>query len=235
MIRLASILLLLGCSYGAEPNTSQDWRRIGLAAISNGDLKGAAPPFQKACELEKAPGDSCYYYGRVLHSLGDFEAARTTFESALKVAPRDLTGRIYRAAGLNYIALGNNSDAERDLRKAVALGQPDQEDVRVDLGSFLFRQGRLAEAQKLLNAAVTSNSDSARANLESGRVLLHLNELPAAIKRLETAVRLNPTDWNAHLLLGRAYQRSGRDVDAERELQLGESEWRRKQPSLRLP
>jgi Flp pilus assembly protein TadD len=53
--------------------------------------------------------------------------------------------------------------------------------------------------------------------------------LEEAAQRLETAVRRAPTDWNAHLLLGRAYQRLGRDADADRELRLGEAEWRRRQ------
>ena len=230
MLRLAALLLLSAGVWSAQWNSAEDWRRIGLACISKGDLKDAAPALLKACELERAPGDSCYYYGRSLHSLGDFEVAREAFELALKVARPDFLGRIYRAAGLNHIALGRNQEAERDLRKAMVLGQPDEEDVRIDLGSFLFRQGRLAEAQKLLDAAVSAKPDSARANLEFGRVLLHLDQLTAAMKRLENAVRLNPADWNAHLLLARAYQRSGRDADANRELQLGESGWRRKQP-----
>lgn len=230
MLRLASILLIPVGLWAAEPSSAEDWRSVGLAFISKGNLKGAGPALQKACELEKAPGDSCYYYGRNLLALGDFGAAQLAFEAALQVAPRNLTARIYRAAGLNYIALGKNEDAERHLRRAMALGLTDPDDARVDLGSFLFRQGRLQEAQKLLDAAVAAKSDSARANLESGRVLLHSDQLPAAIKRLEAATRLNPADWNAHLLLGRAYQRAGRDADAERELQLGESGWRRKQP-----
>jgi Flp pilus assembly protein TadD len=55
--------------------------------------------------------------------------------------------------------------------------------------------------------------------------------LVEAVKRLEKSVQTNPSDWNAHLLLGRAYQRMGRNEDAEHELKLGESGWRRTQPS----
>lgn len=230
MRRLAPLLLISAGLCSGQPNAAEDWRRIGLAAMSSGDLKSARPALQKACELEKAPGDSCYYYARNLHAQGDFEGAQTVFDSALPVAPRKLMGRMYRAAGLNHLALGNTELAERDLRRAVALGHTDQDDARVDLGSFLFRQGRLAEAHKLLEAAVNTKPDSGRANLEFGRVLLQLDQLPAAIKRLEIASRLSPADWNAHLLLGRAYQRAGRDADAARELQLGESGWRSKQP-----
>ena len=229
MVRLIAILLAPVAFLGAQPNSAEEWRRIGLAAISDGDLKGAVPALQKACELQSTPGDSCYYHARNLHALGDYEAASAAFETALKIAPRDMMARIYRATALNHIALGRNQEAERDFRKAIALQQPDQEDARVDLGSLLFRQGKLAQARKLLEAAVSARPESARANLESGRVLLHLEQLPAAVKRLEAAVRLKPADWNAHLLLGRAYQRAGRDAEAERELRLGESGWRRDQ------
>jgi len=78
--------------------------------------------------------------------------------------------------------------------------------------------------------ALPTTPESARANLESGRVLLQLGQLEAAAKRLEKAAQRSPSDWNAHLLLGRAYQRLGRDAEAERELQSGEAGWRRKQP-----
>ena len=131
---------------------------------------------------------------------------------------------------MNSVALGREEEAERHFRKAVELGAGE---ARLDLGAFLFRQGRMEEASKLLETAVQSDPESARANLESGRVLLQRGQLEAAAKRLEKATQRNPSDWNAHLLLGRAYQRLGRDAEAERELELGQSEWRRKQPASR--
>jgi Tfp pilus assembly protein PilF len=223
-------ILLAGIVF-SQTDTVEEWRRLGLARISGGQLKLATPALEKACALETAPGgDSCYYLARNLHSLGEFEAARKAFDLALKAAPSSLLPKVLRATALNYMALGQNDEAERDLRRAMKLGQSGADDVRVDLGAFLFRQGRSEEALKLLEAAVQGDPESARANLESGRVLLQLGQLEAASKRLEKATGRNPADWNAHLLLGRAYQRMGRDAEAERELQLGESEWRRKQP-----
>ena len=206
-----------------------EWRKLGLARVSSGELKLATPALEKACALEKPPVDSCYYLARNYYALSDYEAARKAFDHAIEIeiAP---AGRVYRGAAMNYAALGRDEEAERHFRKAVELGM---DDARIDLGAFLFRQGRIDEAAKLLDAAVQSTPDSARANLESGRVLLQLGQLEAAAKRLEKATQRNPSDWNAHLLLGRAYQRLGRDAEAERELRLGESVWRRKQPESR--
>ena len=213
-------LLLLALSAG-------EWRKLGLARISSGELKLATPALERACALEKPPVDSCYYLARNYYALTEYEAARQAFDHAIEIAP---AGRVYRGSAMNYAALGRDEEAERHFRKAVELGA---DDARIDLGAFLFRQGRSEEAAKLLDAAVQATPDSARANMESGRVLLQLGQLEAAAKRLEKATQRNPSDWNAHLLLGRAYQRLGRDAEAARELRLGESGWRRKQPESR--
>jgi Flp pilus assembly protein TadD len=215
MTRLLPLLLITAGTASAE-----DWRKL----IASGQLKLATPALEKACAMEQPGSDSCYYLARNYYALTEYEAARKAFDRILAGAP---AGRVYRGAALNYAALGRDEDAERHFRKAVELGA---DDARVDLGAFVFRQGRIAEAAKILEAAVQATPESARANLESGRVLLQLGQLEAAAKRLEKAAQRSPSDWNAHLLLGRAYQRLGRDAEAERELQSGEAGWRRKQP-----
>ena len=230
MARLFFVFPVAACFAMAQPESAEEWRKAGLAKVSEGQLKQATTPLQKACALEKPPGDSCYYLGRNLQALGQFEDAAKAFDLALGAAPATLAARVLRATALNYSALGKNEEAERTFRKALDAGGDGVSDVRIDLGAFLFRQGREAEASKLLEAAVKADPKSARANLESGRVLLQLDRLKEAAQRLKEAVRLNPSDHNGHLLLGRAYQRMGRDGDAERELQLGASEWKRKQP-----
>jgi Tfp pilus assembly protein PilF len=230
MTWLIPIWLTLAGVAAGQSQSAEEWRRIGLAKISNGQPKLATPALERACALEKAPGDSCYFLARNHHALGDFEAARKSFDLALKAAPQSLMPRLYRAVALNYSALGRNEEAERNFRKAMESGPVERDDVRIDFGAFLFRQGRMEEASELLRHAVESNPESARANLECGRVLLQTGQLEAAAKHLKKAVDRRPSDWNGHLLLGRAYQRMGRDAEAARELALGESKWRQKQP-----
>ncbi len=215
MARLFPLLLIAASGAFAE-----DWRKL----IASGQLKLATPVLEKACAAEPVGGESCYYLARNYYALAEYENARKAFDRLLGAVP---AARVHRGAALNYAALGKDEEAERHFRKAVELGA---DDARVDLGAFVFRQGRLAEAAKILDAALQATPESARAHLESGRVLLQQGQLEEAVKRLEKAARLSPADWNAHLLLGRAYQRLGRDVEAERELQLGEAGWRRKQP-----
>ncbi|MGH9630599.1 MAG: tetratricopeptide repeat protein, partial [Bryobacteraceae bacterium] len=73
-----------------------------------------------------------------------------------------------------------------------------------------------------LQSAVAEYPESTRANFEFGRALLQLNRLPAAIERFEAAVRIDPANSAAHLLLGKSYIRTGRRQDGERHLKLGQ-------------
>ena len=210
-----------------SPADAQAWRLLGLARISANRPSQAEPALLRACTLEQPPIDSCYYLGRNRQNLAQYEPARQAFDLALAASP---SARVHRAAGLNYLALARYPDAEHHLRRAVALRASTDDDARVDLGAFLFRQGRLPEAARVLVQAAKPTTASPRAHLELGRVLLQQNKLEPAVHHLEEAVRRNPADANAHLLLARAYQRLGRDPDAARELRLGEFELRRKQP-----
>jgi Flp pilus assembly protein TadD len=219
------LLLLLFAGQSGPASDPAAWRRLGLTHLAANRLADAETALLRACQLEQPPVDSCYFLARNRHALGQYELARQAFDLAL-AAP---SARVHRAAGLNYLALGRDADAEHHLRRAVALRATDPNlDPRVDLGAFLFRQGRLPEAATLLQQAAQTNSP--RAHLEFGRLLLQQGQLEPAVHQLAQATRLNPNDPNAHLLLARAYQRLGRDADAARELALGDELRRRKQP-----
>src|SRR6266566_6144906 len=93
-------------------------------------------------------------------------------------------------------------------------------------GAFLFRQGRTEEALRPLEQAARDVHSSGRANMEWGRVLLHVNKLNEAAACLEKAVALEPGNSNAHLLLGQAYLRLGRTSQGETEMRLGQEGWK---------
>jgi Flp pilus assembly protein TadD len=211
-----------------SPASAPAWKTLGLATMSVGDLDGALPALGKACDLAPQDEDACYYLARDLHALGRYEAACEPFEKALRAAPKVNLPKVHRAIALNFSALGMTADAEQHFLKAIQLNgraARDGEDPRVDYGAFLFRQGRTEEALRPLDQAVHDAPSSPRANLERGRVLLHLEKMNDAVACLEKAVALEPANWNAHLLLGRAYLRLGRTSDGEREMRLGQEGW----------
>src|SRR5437016_1736424 len=187
-----------------SPGNAQAWKLLGLVTTSDGDLDRAVPALGKACDLAPNDEEACYYLARDLHALGRYEAARQPFERAVRAAPKPMLARVHRAVALNFAALDLPVEAERHFVKAIQLNggaAREGEDPRIDYGAFLFRQGRTSEALLPLEQAVRDAPSSARANAEWGRVLLHLDRLDAAAVCLEKAVKLEPGNWNAHLLL----------------------------------
>lgn len=217
-----------------QPQSAEIHYGLGLVYAAQGRREAALAPFGRACELGLKSENACYLYALDLYALTRYQEAVEPFEKALRAAGQDTRWRVHRAAARNFEALARAADAERHFREAIRLYQGQErgaEDPRVDYGSFLFRQGRTAEALGPLEEAVKALPASARAHTELGRVLLQLDRANGAAERLETAVKLDPNDWAAHLLLGRAYVQLGRSEDAERELRIGRQGLERPQGS----
>lgn len=207
------------------PSRAPVWKALGAVYAAAGRLELALEAFKRACELDPEEEDACYYLGRNLYTLNRFEPALAAFEKARRAGPEQKQWRVERGMGQALEALGYSEEAERQYREAVkhSRGQarPD-EDPRIDLGTFLFRQGRPEESLGPLQEAVKAAPSSARAQGELGRSLLQLERLEAAATHLEKAVQLDPRYWAAHLLLGKAYFRLGRVEDGERHTRMGE-------------
>lgn len=236
MIILLVLLVLAGTCQRAVAATDDAaaLKSEGVALAAQRKLDQALPAFAQACALAPQDEDTCYYLARTLYLLDRWDEASEPFEKALRAAAPQKTARVHRAMALNFIALGRAKDAERHLREAVLLNDRRRElpdDPRVDLGSFLFREGRMDEAVPILKEAALKAPQSAHAHAEFGRVLLHTGSVEQAALELEQAVRLDPRAWNARLLYGRALLQLGRSSEGERELQIAREGWREDQGS----
>lgn len=205
------------------PSHAGAWKGLGRAQAAIGNFGQAEGPLRKSCELEPADEESCLYHGVVLYALNRFEDAIDAYRKALKATRR--TGPVHVGLGRALEALGRNGDAEHELRAAIKEGDgslsPDF-NPRIELGAFLFRQGRLEEALPTLQAAVQARPDSARAHFELARALVQFTRLAAAAEQLVEALKLDPNLGPAHLLLGKVYFRLGRPAEAQRHTQIGQ-------------
>ncbi len=209
----------------AQPASAAAWVALGRVYAARSRFDAALAPFEKACALDAAGTEACYYLGRCLYVLNRFAPALDALAKARAASPPENAWRVERAWAQDLAALGRADEAERHFLEALrqSRGRPcGIEDPRIDYGVFLFREGRVEESLAPLEEASATAGAPARAFAELGRTLLHLGRLDAAIKTLEKAVALEPNNWPAHLLLSRAYFRAGRNSDGEREAKLGE-------------
>ena len=222
--KLADSALALRQASTLAPGNPQMWKSLGVALAAAEDYEGGASAFQQACRLGPALADACYYYGRSLYALNRFTPAIAPLKQALTADPGDW--RALAALAQIHEALGEPADAERTFTRAVALytaptaQRSGADDPRTSLGVFLFRQGRLGEAIEPLRHAVRDKPDAAKAQFELGRVLYQTGTLEEAIQHLTRAADLRYGSA-AHLLLGKALLRAGRDVEAQPHLKLG--------------
>ena len=179
-----------------------------------GDYTRAEEPLHRACLLNPRLPDACLYFGRTLYLLDRFE---TALDVLRKVRERDpQNGQIVRIEALCLSALGRAAEAETAFLRALSLPQRGSrdDDAAIDYGVFLFRQGRAEDALGPLRSA----AGAARAEMELGCVLLALDRVAEAAAHLKKAVSLDGRSSRAHLLLGKAYRRLGKDDLAQQEL-----------------
>lgn len=106
----------------------------------------------------------------------------------------------YRA-GMKALETSDAPRAVKELQAAIRL-HPDYYAARLELGRELRTQKRLSEAEETLRPLDRIASARAEPRVEQATVLLLLNRREDAIKKLQDALRLEETNWAAHLYLG---------------------------------
>ena len=146
--------------------------------------------------------------GQDLHEKGDFAGAIKLYEQALKIIPEFPEAAYQR--GLAELALGNKTEAEVSLRKAVEL-RPDWSLALSSLGSLFVSQKKYDEAEHILNKAIELEAQNFPALAAMTELRLKtkasntvLKELLA--KMLEITAKANPPTsvWLARAALQNA-------------------------------
>jgi tetratricopeptide (TPR) repeat protein len=105
-------------------------------------------------------------------------------------------------------------DAALD-KAQIAVGQyPHSSDLQQLLGIALFKKGLNQDALLAFRRAIECDPSVPQNYFDVALVDLADNRYPDAAKNLETSTRLDPTNAEAHLLLGRAYHNQNQTLPA---------------------
>jgi tetratricopeptide (TPR) repeat protein len=165
-------------------------------------------------------------YVRALNDLGvvyleanRLEEAADAFNRALKVNNRFPYARLNLGITLNR--QGKHAEAAA-LLGTLFKENPTLPGARLTYADALYDAGRLADARKVLRAGLEDltlkREEKAELHYKLGRVLSREEKTAEAVKELQVATELEPTAFNAHLLLGGSLLALKQQAEAERSL-----------------
>lgn len=172
-----------------------NWARLLLVLV----LAGCADTNQERFRLLSEDG-------LFLFRQGDYEQARESFASALRLKPDD-PDLIFNL-GQCYDRLGQGEKAERCYRDCLSLAA-DHPAAHHALVVLLLRQGRRAEADALIDGWLARSPQQADPYVEDGWRLRQDGDLLAAQGRFQQALALNPRHVRALIELGLLYEQLG--------------------------
>jgi len=147
----------------------------------------------------------------VLYELGRFTEAKDYYQKALAIQPDFVAAHIGLAAVAK--ALGQLQDAEDGFNKAIAIGA--EFEAYSNLADLLHADGRLAEAEACIHAAILAHPQSADAYVKMAVFLRTLGRVPESIPYFTQALSIDPTRKDVHVDLGLAKAEQGFFSEAE--------------------
>ncbi|HEV7389298.1 MAG TPA: tetratricopeptide repeat protein [Gemmatimonadaceae bacterium] len=144
----------------------------------------------------------------------DLEEAVQLCRTALRLKP-DLADA-YGCLGVIAAKQGRLREAESNLIRSIRLDKI--RGRRSDLGALYIQMGRHTDAEKVLTEAVTVNHNDGHAHVELGNLYLLTDRLKKAVRQLQIARSVDPTNADPPRALAIALLETGKVVEAEKVL-----------------
>jgi putative PEP-CTERM system TPR-repeat lipoprotein len=151
------------------------------------------------------------YRGSILMVQHNFLAARSAFDDAIALAPKDQAARLARADFL--IATKKYDDASKDLR-AVLSSDPKNSASRIKLADIAQRQGNDQEVRRILGEAIALSPRDASPRLALiGHLMTH-SDLKGALRAADDLLRLQPSNLDGITFRGQIQMLLGQKQEA---------------------
>ncbi len=166
--------------------------------------------------VKASPGDP-----DALTLLADALRTSERYQESADVLDQLITARgdaaswdLYYMRGVALEQAGHWPDAERDLKKALAM-KPDEPDILNYLGySWIDRGEQVKEGKAMIEKALATKPDSGAIVDSLGWAYYRMGDYDQSVQQLERATELEPADAEINNHLGDAYWRAGRRTEA---------------------
>jgi len=187
------------------PQDSSLQFRYGMLLLDTHAPKAAELRMQQAVDANPRAAQLWFVLGLAQFDQTNPAAAQVSFDRAIALDPHFAPALAYR--GLAALDQQHYAEAEQWYRKSIA-ADPSAADLHCLLAEALERQhpGELNDVRAELQRALQMDPNLATAYLTLGRLDVNHARPADAVKELETALRLDPGQRQAHFYLARAYR-----------------------------
>jgi tetratricopeptide (TPR) repeat protein len=200
----------------AQPDAARYARAIAQTFMAAGRYQEAEPSLREL--LDRDPGDA-----EALRSLyecayrrGAYQEAALALERLVKLGPTSCEPLLLLAR--SYHRLARFAEARESATRCLAI-EPGHSGAHFLIGWTWLGEGDLEKAKAEFGGALRGDPSSIEALYWSATVELRLDRRPAAVRLLETAIRVDPEYASAHYELARAYAAEGRAGEAAKQFE----------------
>jgi tetratricopeptide (TPR) repeat protein len=155
--------------------------------------------------------------GLALKELQRFDEAMTELTACLDRDPR--MGLAFDALASLYLQTSDNTRLSVLSTKYMQRSPSDYRGYYYLAAAKEREKDDSAGAEQLIRRSLQLNPNFAASYALLGKILIAENRLNEAVRELERAIKLRPDYPPAHLYLGNAYRKLGRDADSAREFE----------------
>ena len=205
-------------AYNHPQPGSPDYLGARARLIETYQQPGDAPTVLKLAQdtVNAAPGDpdALTLLADALRTSERYQDSADVLDTLIAARGEAASWDLYYLRGVALEQAGHWPDAERDLKKALAL-KPDEPDILNYLGySWVDRGEQVAEGKAMIEKALATKPDSGAIIDSLGWAYYRMGDYDQSVQQLERATELEPADAEINNHLGDAYWRAGRRIEA---------------------
>jgi len=204
------------------------WNNLGVLQARAGNYPEALKSFLHAHDGDARDPVFCFNLGASYYYLRNYQESAKYLRQAISLNANDLRARTLLASALGK--MGNTEGEQEQLSWVAAHAGSSM----ADLAENILPQPRITKAYhgkafRLLSVTVHNTLEQKLSmlppevhgsfHLTQGRQLVSQGRYPEAIRELQEAVSLIPESSECYLLLGQAYELSGKHLKALQEFQ----------------
>jgi tetratricopeptide (TPR) repeat protein len=212
--RFAEAAKYLEVAAKADPDNSELHQLLAQSCLWSKKYSCAREQFREILERDPNSAAAHILLGEALDGLGRSDEAIAELQAAAKASPQ--APNVYFGLGYLYWKQHNFDDAERAFERQLSI-DPIHAQSLAYLGDIAMKRSQPQKALPLLRKAIKERNDLRFAYVDLGAVLTDLKQYKEAIAALEQAVKMDPSQPDAHYRLARVYREMGDEDKAKKE------------------